>query len=333
MKLLILGGTVFLGRHLVDAALGRGHQVTLFNRGQHNPELYPEVEKLRGDRGGDLSALRGRRWGAVIDTCGYVPRVASASASLLADHVEYYAFVSSISVYADFGAAGMDESAAVGCLEDESVEEITGQTYGPLKALCERAVEKAMPGRALSVRAGLIVGPHDPTDRFTYWVRRAAQGGDVLAPGKPDAPVQWIDARDLAGWMVRMAEERCVGTYNATGPAQRLSMGDFLNACKRVSKSDAAFVWVDEEFLLKEQVTPFTQLPLWLPRDSAGVMEINSRKAIGAGLTFRPMEQTVREALAWDCAREQEPLKAGLTLEREKELLQRWRKETASPSA
>lgn len=325
MKLLILGGTVFLGRHVVDAALTRGHQVTLFNRGQRNPELFPQVEKLRGNRDGDLNALRDRRWDAVIDTCGYVPRIASASASLLADHVEHYAFVSSISVYADVGTAGMDESAAVGRLEDESVEEITGQTYGPLKALCEQAVENAMPGRALSVRAGLIVGPHDPTDRFTYWVRRASQGGEGLAPGKPEAPVQWIDARDLAGWMVRMAEEKRAGTYNATGPARTLSMGEFLHACKVAAHSDDALTWVDEEFLLKEQVAPFTQLPLWLPRDAAGLMEIDCRKAIQAGLTFRPMEETVWDTLGWDRSRVQGALKAGLTPERERELLQRWR--------
>lgn len=323
MKLLILGGTVFLGRHVVDAALNRGHHVTLFNRGQHNADLFPEVEKLRGNRDGDLKALRGGRWEAVIDTCGYVPRIVSASASLLAEQVERYVFVSSISVYADFSAAGMDESASVGRLQNEAVEEITGETYGPLKALCERAVEHSMPGRALSVRAGLIVGPHDPTDRFTYWVRRAAHGGEGLAPGRPEAPVQWIDVRDLADWMVRMVEEKRTGIYNATGPARTLTMGQFLDACKEVAQSDAAWTWVAEEFLLNEQVAPFTQLPLWLPRDSAGVMEINCRKALQTGLTFRPIEQTVRDTLVWDRGRE--ALKAGLSHEREQELLKRWR--------
>ncbi len=210
MKLLVLGGTVFLGRHLVEAATARGHSVTLFNRGQHNPELYPEVEKLRGDRDSDLSALQGRRWDAVIDTCGYLPRAVRASAELLADAVDHYTFISSISVYADFHTPAMDESAPVGTLADETVEEVTGETYGPLKALCEQAAERALPGRVLNIRPGLIVGPHDPTDRFTYWPVRVARGGEVLAPGRPHVPVQVIDGRDLAEWTVRMVEARQV---------------------------------------------------------------------------------------------------------------------------
>ena len=189
MNLLILGGTVFLGRHLVEAALARGHAVTLFNRGQHNPDLFPEVERLRGDRDGDLQALEGRRWDAVVDTCGYVPRVVRASAEMLAPNVDHYTFISSISVYADTSKPGIDEQAPVGTLDDPTTEEVTGESYGPLKALCEQAAEAAMPGRVLNIRPGLIVGPHDPTDRFTYWVRRVAEGGEVLAPGNPHAPV------------------------------------------------------------------------------------------------------------------------------------------------
>ena len=198
MKLLILGGTVFLGRHLVEAAQARGHQLTLFNRGQHNPELFAGVEKLRGDRSGDLSALRGRRWDAVIDTCGYIPRIVRASAELLADAVDHYTFVSSLSVYADTSRPGIDESAPVGQLADETVEDITGETYGPLKALCEQAAGRALPGRVLTVRPGLIVGPHDPTDRFTYWPVRVARGGALLAPGRPERRVAFVDVRDLA---------------------------------------------------------------------------------------------------------------------------------------
>jgi len=177
MKILILGGTVFLGRHLVDAALARGHEVTLFNRGQHNPELYPDVEKLRGDRDGDLMALEGRRWDAVIDPSGYVPRIVRASAALLAPNVGHYSFISSVSVYGDTRTPGMDESTPVATMEDPTNESVQ-EYYGALKALCEQSVEAAMPGRALSIRAGLIVGPHDPSDRFTYWPRRVAQGGD-----------------------------------------------------------------------------------------------------------------------------------------------------------
>src|SRR5262249_55921530 len=244
MKLLILGGTIFLGRYLVEAALAAGHDVTLFNRGQHNPELYPEVEKLRGDRDGGLAALRGRRWDAVVDTSGYLPRVARASAELLADAVDHYTFISSISVYPHFRSLGTDESAPVDTLDDPNIEEVTGETYGPLKALCEQAAEQALPGRTLVIRPGLIVGPHDYSDRFTYWVRRVAQGGEVLAPERPDWHTQIIDVRDLAEWTLRMAERRLVGVYNATGPAYDLSFGQLLDTCRAVSGSDARFTWV-----------------------------------------------------------------------------------------
>jgi nucleoside-diphosphate-sugar epimerase len=206
MRLLILGGTAFLGRALVDDALGRGHELTLFNRGKTNPELYPEVERLQGDRDGDLTVLQGKTWDAVIDTSGYVPRVVGQSAELLADAVGHYTFISSISAYADFSQPGADENAAVGKLEDESVEEIDGDTYGPLKVLCEEVVEKRLPGRTLIIRPGLIIGPHDPTDRFTYWPCRVERGGEVLAPGKPEKSVQFIDARDLAAWNLDMVE-------------------------------------------------------------------------------------------------------------------------------
>src|SRR3954470_5339632 len=223
MKLLILGGTIFLGRYLAEAALERGHDLTLFNRGQHNSELYPDVEKLRGDRDGGLDVLRGRRWDAVVDTSGYLPRLVRASAELLADAVEHYTFISSISVYPHFRSLGQDESAPVGTLDNPSVEEITGESYGPLKALCEQAVEQALPGRTLVVRPGLIVGPHDPSDRFTYWVRRVAQGGELLAPAGRDWHTQIIDVRDLAEWTLRMVERRQTGVYNATGPAYDLA--------------------------------------------------------------------------------------------------------------
>lgn len=206
MKILVLGGTRFLGRHIVEAALAGGHDITLFNRGQNNPDLFPEVEKLRGNRDGDLSALQGRQWDAVIDTCGFVPRIVQASAALLADSVRHYTFISSISVYADFSKPAMNENAPVGTMQDESIEEITAETYGPLKALCERTAEKAMPGRVLHIRPGYIVGPFDPTDRFTYWPRRVATGGEMLAPGRPDSQIQFVDVRDLANWIIRMVE-------------------------------------------------------------------------------------------------------------------------------
>jgi 2'-hydroxyisoflavone reductase len=326
MKLLVLGGTVFLGRHLVEAALARGHEVTLFTRGQHNPELFPQVEKLRGNRDGELAVLRGRRWDAAIDTSGYVPRLVRASAELLADQVEHYTFISSISVYADVSKPGLDESTPVGKLEDETVEEVTGETYGPLKALCEQAAEAAMPGRVLIIRPGLIVGPHDPTDRFTYWPHRVAKGGDVLAPGRPERVVQFIDVRDLAEWTLRMVEARHTGTYHATGPDEPLPMQQLLETCKIASGSNARFTWVSDEQLLQEKVGPWMELPLWIPEndpESVGFMRVNVGKAIAAGLTFRPLAETVRDTLAWDATRPPDAeRKAGMKRERETELLQ-----------
>jgi 2'-hydroxyisoflavone reductase len=330
MRLLVLGGTVFLGRHIVEAALARGYSVTLFNRGQHNADLYPQTEKLRGDRDGDLSALAGRRWDAVIDTCGYVPRIVRASAEMLADSVGSYVFISSLSVYRDFRKPNADESEPLGTLEDESVEEVNGDTYGPLKALCEQAAERAMPGRALNVRAGLIVGPFDPTDRFTYWVHRIAMGGDVLAPGEPDTPVQFIDARDLAEWSLNMIESGKAGTYNATGPEYPLTMGTFLQTCLSVCGSDASLNWVAEPFLLEQGAQPWIELPLWVPYETTdeyrGFSTTDCRRAIADGLRFRPMEETVRDTFAWHLSRPSDHvLRAGLKPERERELLNAWR--------
>jgi 2'-hydroxyisoflavone reductase len=325
MDVLILGGTGFLGRHLVEAALGNGHWVTLFNRGIKAPDLFPEVETIEGDRGVDLSALLGRRWDAVIDTCGYVTRVVRSSAGLLADAVEHYTFVSSISVYADAIAPGADEEAPVRELPDPMVEEVTEETYGGLKALCERAAEEMMPGRVLNVRPGLISGPHDPTDRFTYWPRRVAAGGEVLAPDHEERGVQYIDVRDLGSWIVRMSEERRTGTYNATGPAYELQMGRLLEECEAVGGAGAEPVWVSEDFLEEEGVEPFAELPLWLPREYAAMMAVDCSKAIEAELTFRPLSETIEDVLHWDRATRagREPA-AGLRPEREQELLRAW---------
>ncbi len=326
MKLLILGGTIFLGRHLVEAALARNHEITLFNRGQHNPDLFPEVEKLHGDRAQDLSALAGRRWDAVIDTCGYVPRYVRMAAEALADSVEHYTFVSSISVYPDFSQPGVDESAPVGKLADESVEEVTGETYGPLKALCEQAAEAVMPGRVFNLRPGLIVGPYDSSDRFTYWVQRIAHGGEVVAPGDPQQPVQFIDVRDLAAWTVQMVEARQTGIYNATGPAQPLPIQQFLETCQAVIPSNATLTWVSEAFLLEQQVGPFVEMPLWVPASDAGLDQVNCMKAIQAGLRFRPISETIRDTLTWHNTRPQNiTLRAGLSPEREQALLEAWR--------
>ena len=340
MKLLILGGTKFLGRHLVEAALRRGDEVTLFNRGLHNPEIFPEVEKLRGDRDGGLDALRGRRWDAVVDTSGYVPRVVRASAEFLADAVEFYAFVSSMSVYADFSRPN-DEDSPLATLDDETVEEVTGETYGALKALCERAVEEVMPGRVLSVRAGLIVGPYDSTGRFTHWTERVARGGEVLAPAPPERQVQLVDARDLSEWILRMADGRRGGVFNASGPDYTLTMQALLEACREASASDARFTWVAEQFLLEKGVQPWGDIPLWIPEasDKRCFLAENCERAWAAGLRFRPLVETARDTLAWQRSGspgfEKEGLVAHeqpLTPEREEELLREWHDSHHAPS-
>ena len=229
MKILLIGGTLFLGRHIVDAALAAGHQVTLFNRGRTNPELYPELDGLRGDRASDLHLLDGGRWDAVIDTCGYLPHVVRASAERLRDRSEHYTFISSASVYADPVAPGADEQAPLQTLDESQAREFRPENYGALKALCEQVLAETMPGRALVVRSGLLAGPHDQTGRLPYWIGRLAEGGAVLTPGSRERRVQLIQARDLADWILRMAEARRVGTFNVTGPRTRLTMGDVLD--------------------------------------------------------------------------------------------------------
>jgi 2'-hydroxyisoflavone reductase len=329
MRLLVLGGTKFLGRHVVDEALRRGHHVTMFNRGRTAPGLFPDAEEIHGDRDGDLSALESGRWDAVIDTCG-VPRVVRASAEVLSGRVEHYIFVSSESVYAAHDTPGQDETAPLGSLDDPSVEEITEDTYGPLKALCEEEVEGAFPGRSLSARFGLIVGAHDPTDRFTYWVRRVAAGGEVLVPGPPDAPLQVIDGRDGAAWLLSAAEPRTAGTYNVVGPQDPFTFGELVETCRAAANSKAHFTWVDPSFLLAQGVEPWSDLPLWLPGpEYAGFMRRDVGRAIREGLRFRPLADTVEDTLAWDSSRDVETLSAGIGRNREAELLRGWRARSA----
>lgn len=327
-RLLILGGTAFLGRALVEAALASGFEITLFNRGKTHPELFASVEKLRGDRDGHLDMLKGKRWDFCIDTCGYVPRIVQQSTELLADAVGHYLFVSSISVYANHARAGSDETAALGAIEDESIEEITGETYGPLKALCEGVVAQYFPARHTIVRPGLIVGPHDPTDRFSYWPHRIAQGGPVLAPGKAERRVQFIDVRDLASWCIELALAQQASIFDATGPAQPLSMGTLLQTCRAVSGSNAELVWVDDAFLLERDVGPWMELPLWIPekeKDMAGFQQRTIDKALAAGLQTRALEDTLHSTLDWLALRPTEhPWKAGMAADKERELLAAW---------
>lgn len=328
MKLLLIGGTRFLGRAVVDAALAAGHEVTLFNRGQSNPELYSgQVETLVGDRDGGLDVLNGRSWDAVIDTCGYVPRLVRDSATFLADAVKQYVFISSISVYPfeSMREPGLAEDTAVGTMEDETIEEVNGETYGPLKALCEQAAEAAMPGRVLNVRAGLIVGPHDQSDRFTYWPHRVAQGGEVLAPDNPDYLVQFIDVRDLALWILHMVEQQKMGDYNVTGQSGAMTLGDVLTTCKEESGSNATFTWADEPFLTENEVSTWMDLPLWVGGELPGFNLVNCDKAFADGLVIRPLAETVRDTLAWQATRPADhEWRAGLNREREAELLQKW---------
>lgn len=326
MKLLIIGGTRFLGRALVDEGLEAGHELTLFNRGLSNPGLYPDIEQIHGDRDGDLAALGGRRWDAVIDTSGYVPRVVRASATYLADAVEHYTFISSISVYAEPTPDNLDEDAPVATIPDETTEEITGESYGALKALCEQAATEATGGRALTVRAGLIVGPHDPTDRFTYWPVRVARGGEVLTPGKPGSGVQFIDVRDLARWILSATERRLAGPYNVTGPGHPMPLSLLLDMCREVAGSDARFTWVNDAILMARDVQPFTELPLWIPEEMGGFDSANIDKALAEGLAFRPIAETVADTLAWANGRPDEyAWRGGLAADKEAALLAEWR--------
>jgi len=334
MKILIIGGTIFLGRHLVEAALERGHEITMFNRGLHNAGVYPQVEKLRGNRASDLSALQGKSWDAVIDTCGYVPNVVRKSAEFLRAAVEHYTFISSCSVYGDFDPNGSDETSPVAKITNEQVAEAErletgdratavnyGEAYGGLKFLCERAAEDVMPNRVLNVRAGLIVGKYDSVERFTYWVKRVAQGGRVLAPGSRARRVRVIDARDLAEWIIEMANRRA-GTYNATGAEDGLTFEKMLGEIRRVSNSDAEFVWANEGFLKEQSVEAWSEMPLWLPEKYNGIFEVKNDKAIADGLKFRPLAETIKDVLS-DIAMHppDKKLRAGIEAEREKELL------------
>jgi 2'-hydroxyisoflavone reductase len=342
VRVLVLGGTIFLGRHVVEAALARGNAVTTFNRGRHPDTLPADVERLHGDRDGGLDALAGREWDTVVDTSGYFPRIVRASAERLADRVGHYVFVSSASVYADTSRPGVDESAPMQEIGPDAAEELSSpEAYGGFKARCEAAVEEVLPGRALSVRAGLIVGPHDPTNRFTYWVTRLARGGDVLAPEPRDQSVQLVDGRDLAAWMLDAAERRIGGVLNATGPERPLTFERFLEELRAAVGPDARLAWADERFLLKAGVEPWQELPLWLapganPGD-AGFLALDVSQAIAARLGFRPLAETARDTLAWaeaaPAAQEKDVgirmAPAGLDAARERELLEAWRREAA----
>ncbi len=332
LRILILGGTGYLGPHFVRRATARGHTVTLFNRGRTNPHLFPELEKLVGDRDGDLEALRGHTWDAVVDTSGYVPRIVGLSAELAHElGVRQYLFVSTISVYRDFPGEDIDEQSAVATIEDESVETVDNRTYGALKALCEQTVEKTFGEGATVVRPGLISGPGDPTDRFTYWPVRVSRGGEILAPDNPDHTVSFIDVRDLAAFMVHLLEQRTPGTFNADGPAAPVPMGELLAACGRAAGIEPELTWVPTDFLAQEGVHPWAHMPMWIPPPEGAERcpFVSRQRAIDAGLTFRPPVDTARDTLEWWGAQPERPLRAGLPAARETEVLAAWHAQTS----
>jgi 2'-hydroxyisoflavone reductase len=340
MRILILGGTGFTGPYQVRYALSRGHKVTTFNRGKTHPgELPTDVEQLIGDRNADLNALKHRQWDVVIDNPTTLPKWVRDAAQILKGNVEHYVFISTISVYADLAAAGPDENSPLQKYEGadpykETIEAMKAggyKTYGPLKALSEKEADKWFPGKTLVIRPGLIVGPHDESDRFTYWPVRIDRGGEVLAPGTPEDPVQFIDARDLAEWTIRMAENRETGIYNATGPAKPLGIRRMLDQIKAALKSQATFTWEPYDFLKQQKVEAWSDMPVWAG-DELGLSRTKIDRALSKGLTFRPLDATARDTLAWFKSLPQDRqshLKAGITLEREAEVLKAWKQRTA----
>ena len=340
LRILILGGTGFTGPYQVRYALARGHKITTFNRGKTHPgELPAEVEQLVGDRTGQLDALKGRQWDVVIDNPTSVPVWVRDVAQILKGNVDRYVFISTISVYADTSTPGMDETAPLAKYTGsdpmkESRDSIVASKfalYGPLKALSEQEAEKWFPKKTLIIRPGLIVGPRDETDRFTYWPMRIDRGGEVIAPGSPTDPVQFIDGRDLAEWTIRMVENGETGIYNATGPEKRLGIGLMLETMKSALKSNANLNWVDADFLEAQKVAPWSDMPVWLPPrgEEGGGNQVSNQRAISKGLTFRPLDQTTRDTVAWFKSLPQDrqaKLKAGLTPEREAEVLAAWKK-------
>jgi 2'-hydroxyisoflavone reductase len=325
MRVLLLGGTVFVGRAITDALLARGHEVSHFNRGKSRP-ADARVENLHGDRTEAASLARafaGRQWDAVVDTSGYLPQVVRLSAEALRDKAARYFYVSSVSAYADLSRPGYDEAAPLFAPPDPLPAELVPELYGPLKAGCDALVRELWDERATIVRPGLIVGPHDPTDRFTYWPVRIARGGTVLAPGPPERPVQFIDARDLAVWMVGLLERDQGGIFNATGPAKPITMKGLLETCIAVTPG-AQLQWVGQEKLLEAKAAPWSELPLWLPEDHelGAIMGATFERAVAAGLRFRPLAQTIADTLAWaNSGPADHKWKAGLSTEREAALL------------
>jgi 2'-hydroxyisoflavone reductase len=349
MKILVLGGSRFLGRTFVEAAQRQNHDVTIFNRGNQN-EGFKDVEILTGDRFGDLNELKNRYWDAVLDTSGFIPSSVLKSTELLKDRVKHYTFISSISVYKDWIQKNFNENYPVYNMSLEEAYELSKigsdyEYYGQFKALCEVIAEKNMPGRVLNVRAGQLIGPNDYTDRIPYWIHRMAKGGKVLAPGSPNRPVQLIDNQDLSYWILSMMASQAAGTFNATGPDYTLTMGEFLETCRKVTGSNAEIVWCDEKFLLDQGVAPWTEMPLWVPEHFPlepelkepwnGAFTVNIDKAIASGLTFRALEESLVEIDEWEKQRNlaEDNWRSGMLADREKELLELWNQTKSNNSS
>lgn len=324
LRILIVGGSRFVGRHITEAALGRGHSVTHFNRGLSAPEALPGVEEIRGDRTVDLGLLAGRTWDVVVDTPGYQPSAVAASANALSSAVGTYCFISTLSVYAGFRERGMDESAALATPPPGDAP-VTDKTYGPLKVGCENAVRAVFGQRALVIRPGYIVGPYDPTDRFTYWLARTREAGEIFVPGTPRDLLQLIDARDLAAWVVALLEDSVHGAFNATGPAAPLTWGEMLATADAVAGNGARFTWADEAFVIESGLADTPELPIWSPSAFEGLHAVDIRRALANGLRLRPLAETIADTLAWYASRASEPLRAGLDAPREQDLLARFR--------
>lgn len=317
-SILIIGGTVFLGRHLVAAAKSAGLEITTFNRGTHALPEQSGLEHIKGDREKDLLLLKGRHWDVVIDTCGMEPASVQKSVDALYGSVDTYVFISSVSAYDNFRQEGINEHAPAKLRKAE--EE---QDYGSRKAWCEKIVSDKFGKQAYNIRPGLIVGACDQTDRFTYWPRRIARGGRVLAPGRPDRAIQFIDVRDLSEWILRIVDAGLSGTYNATGPGYVLQMGHFLQQCKEVTQSNAEFFWLEDAKILEQGISPWIEMPLWIPESDLeyiGFEKIDCSKAQNRGLSYRTLFETIEYTWNWDLSRS-EPLKAGLDYEKEQIIL------------
>jgi 2'-hydroxyisoflavone reductase len=318
MNILVIGGTIFLGRHIIENAVTRGHTVTAFFRGRHADGLHPQVTYLRGDRTADVSALAGRTFDAVIDTCGYHPDDQRLLVEVLAPSDPHYVFISTISVYAGFPS---------GRVYDESAPVLSGaEGYGPAKARSEEVIREHYAHTSI-LRPGLIVGPHDPTGRFTYWPVRVSEGGTMLAPGDGSMPVQFVDARDVAAFAVRCAEDRVEGTFNVTGPHEPLTIASMLHRMQQVLGSDPEIVWMSDDDLIAAGVTPWKDLPLWIPPsdpDAGGMALADISAARSAGLTLRSLEDTTRDLMSWyrsTTPPAPHPMMAPITRERETEIL------------